>query len=380
MKAEKRGWHVSWIVAIACVCAGMFAFLVSCTAKKADVQIGGVYALTGKAASFGKEVKTGIDLAVEEVNAQGGIKGRMVTVISEDTQSDAKIAVSVLEKLIAVNKIPVALGFITSSEAMSCAPVAERSKVLMITPIAGTPDLKDAGDFIFRTRESGMEQSYKVADYIIKTLGIQEAALLCENAANAVGYREAFLERFKAFGGTVIVNLSYDEGQTDYRLVLTELKSKNPKAVYMPGVGKVIGRVLKQMRELGIETRVFSSAGIEDPELFRMAGDAANGVIYGAPAFSIGSEEPATKAFVQSYKAKFGEAPTVYSANAYDALMLVASAMRSGYLSPEGIRDALYDVRDYPGASGKLAFDKFGEVSKPVMLKRTRANSFEAIQ
>jgi branched-chain amino acid transport system substrate-binding protein len=379
MNAGTGKWKVLRGIAMTCVCTGLLAFLVSCTANPADVQIGGVYALTGKAASFGNEVKNGSDLAVGEINEGGGIKGRMIRVISEDTQSDAKTAVAVLEKLIAVNKISVAVGFITSSEAMSCAPVAERSRVVMITPIAGTPDLKDAGDFIFRTRESGVEQSHIVAEYMVKTLGIKEAALLCENAANAVGYRAAFMERFKDIGGTVIANLSYDEGQTDFRLVLTELKAKYPKAVYMPGVGKVLGRVLKQMRELGIEAQVFSSAGIEDPELFRMAGDAANGVIYGAPAFSTGSEEPATKAFVQAYKAKFGEAPTVYSANAYDALMLVAIAMRSGHLTAEGIRDSLYATRDYPGASGKITFDKFGEVSKPVILKCTGSGVFEPI-
>ncbi len=347
--------------------------------KTVSIQVGGIYSLTGKAASYGKWVKNGVDLAVEEINNTGGINGKRITVISEDTQSDPKLAVSAFEKLISVNKIPAAVGFITSTEALACVPVAERAKVIMITPIAGTPQLQGAGKFVFRTRESGLEQSQKIGEYIYNNLGIHEAAILAENAANAIGYRDAFIEKFQALDGKIDPNLTYDEGQTDFRAVITQLKKANPKAVYAPGVGKVIGRVIKQANELGLKTQFFSSAGIEDPELFKIAGEAANGIIYGAPAFALDSAEPHTRAFVDAYKKKYGEDPAVYSANAYDAMMLIGKAMRAGQNTPPQIRDYLHKVKDYAGASGVLTFDKYGEVQKPVVLKRTEGNRFVSL-
>jgi branched-chain amino acid transport system substrate-binding protein len=367
------------LLALAAIFAALLC-LFGCRGTDSTVRVGGVYALTEKAASFGKEVKTGVDLAVEEVNRTGGIKGRRLEVVSEDTRSDAKIAVSAFEKLIAIDKIPAAVGFISSAEALACVPVAQRTRVVMITPIAGTPKLRGAGDFVFRTVESGLEQSQMIAEFIYRRLATQKAAILCENAANAVGYRDAFIERFTKLGGVIEGNLTYEDGQTDFRLVLTRLKSMSPKAVYLPGVGKVLGRVLKQAHELQVHTRYFSSAGIEDPALFQIAGDAANGIIYGAPVFSLGSEEPATKSFVKSYGERFHKDPSVYSANAYDALMIIATALRDGGNTGDAIRDSLSGLRDYRGASGVLTFDKYGEVSKPVILKQTINQQFVVLE
>jgi branched-chain amino acid transport system substrate-binding protein len=341
------------------------------------IRFGGVYSLTGKTASFGEWVKKGVDLAVDQVNAQGGINGRKLEVLVEDTQADPKNAVSALQKLITVNRIPVVIGFITSSEALACAPIAERNKVLMITPIASAEDLRKAGDFIFRTRESGSLQSHRIAEYMYSDQGIKDAAVLCENAANAIGYRDAFVEKYKALGGKIILNELYDEGQTDFRNVLTKVKDKQATAVYAPGVGKIVGRILKQAAEMNIKPRFFSSAGLEDPEVFKVAGDAANGVVYGSPDFSEKSKRQATKHFFAEYKKRYNENPSVYSANAYDAVMLVVEAFRSANTKPEDIRDFLYGIKSYPGASGEITFDKDGEVSKPIILKRTVHGDFE---
>jgi branched-chain amino acid transport system substrate-binding protein len=370
---------VGLIVVVAVVVIAIIALRTIPQPASGEIKIGGVYALTGKGASFGKDVQRGVNLAVEEVNAAGGISGKTLVVAEEDTQSEAKHAVTAFEKLIAMDGIPVAVGFITSSEAMACAAVAERAKVVMVTPIAGTPKLKEAGDYIFRTRESGLEQGFTVARYVYEEAGTPQTAVLTENAANALGYRNAFVERFKELGGEIVADLTYDEGQTDVRAVLTQIKAANPPALYMPGVGKVLGRVVLQARELGLTCPIYSSAGIEDPALFELAGDSAEGIVYAAPAFSTESERAATKRFVEAYTAKYGAAPSVYAANAYDALMLVAKALQAQGTSADGIRDYLYGVEGYEGASGSLTFDEFGEVSKPVVMKVTASGGFSVL-
>lgn len=333
------------------------------------VRIGGVFSLTGKTASFGQWVQKGAILAVEEVNATGGIGGKDLRLVSEDTQSEPTLAVSSLERILAVDKPVAVVGFITSSEALACAPIAERNRVVMITPIAATPKLQDAGDYIFRTRENAGADGRIIAEYLVDKRQIETAAIIYENADNAIGYRDAFVGRYQELGGSIAKEYAYNSDEKDFRTVLTQLKASRVPAVYAPGVGKNIGRILSQAAELDWHPLFLSSAGIEDPELFTVAGDAANGVIYAAPAFSLTSDDSTTHRFVVDYRARWQDDPSPYSANSFDAVMLIAAALRSGATTSDQIKDYLYRIEGYPGASGTLGFDEFGEVRKPVVLK-----------
>lgn len=347
--------------------------------KQEEIKIGAVLSLTGKAASYGDWARKGITLAVEQLNENKANSFRF-KILQEDSQGDPKSAVSAMLKLISVDKVPVIIGFITSSEFLACAPISEQQKIVMISPVAGAPlDRKD-GSYVFRTRESGEYQSKIVAGYVCNALKIKKASILYENAANAIAYRNVFENTFKSYGGQIVQSLSYDEGQADYRSILTNIKANPVDAVYLPGVGKVIGHILVQAKELGIKTQFFSSAGIEDPELIRIAGETANGIIFGAPAFSLGSEEPHIHNFIESYRKRFNEEPSVYAANAYDAMMLVAKAIKSGKKIPEKIKNYLYRISNYQGASGKISFEKNGEVNKPVILKIIKNNQFMVLK
>lgn len=353
-------------------------FSVGCVKKdEKEIKIGTVLSLTGKAASYGDWARKGIALAVEQLNKTGNLR---FEVLQEDSGGDPKNAVSAMEKLISVNNVPVIIGFITSSEFLACAPIAEQREIVIITPVAGAPlDRKD-GSYVFRTRESGVSQSNIVADYVYNNLNIKRSSVLYENAANAIAYKDVFVNTYQSYGGKIVQLSSYDEGQTDYRSILAKIKANPVEAVYMPGVGRVIGQILVQANELGIKSRFFSSAGIEDPELFRIAGDSANGITFGAPAFSLGSEEPHIRNFIESYRERFKEEPSVYAANAYDAAMLVIEAIRTGKRTSDEIKDYLYDISDYMGASGKITFEKNGEVNKPVVLKIIKNNQFLLLQ
>jgi branched-chain amino acid transport system substrate-binding protein len=366
-------------IAILALVAATVWYWRASSAGNSDLVIGGIYALTGKAASFGKEVKNGADLAADEVNRVGGVGGKKLVIQPEDTQSEPKYAVAAFERLLSAYRIPAAIGFITSSEALACVPVAERAHVLMITPIAGTPKLRGAGRFVFRTRESGEEQARQVAEYVFSTAGIHRAAVLCETAANSAGYRAMFVDEFTKLGGSIVADLSYDESESDFRPLLTRLKALAPPAIYIPGVGTVIGRILRQASDLKLKAQYYSSAGIEDPELFAIAGDSATGVIYGAPAFSITDRASTTANFVAAYSRRFGEPPSPYAANSYDAVHLLAAALVDGQ-DGEGLRRRLLAVQDYSGASGLITFDEFGEVRKRSVLKRVRNGRFEILE
>lgn len=348
-------------------------FVFGCARKPEEIKIGTVLSLTGKAASYGEWARKGITLAVEQLNESGGFR---FEILQEDSQGKPTIAVSAMLKLISVDNVPVILGFITSGEFLAAAPIAEKNKVVIITPVAGAPLDRSDGSYVLRTRESGALESKKVAEYVYDSIKSKKASVVYENAANAIAYKDVFVNTYKSLGGEIDQLFSYDEGETDFHSILTKIKSNPVDAVYVPGVGKIIGRILVQAKELGIDTKFFSSAGIEDPELFRIAGETANGIIFGAPAFSLGSEEPHISNFIESYRKRFKEEPSVYAANAYDAMMVVAEAVKAGKRDSDEIKEYLYSISDYKGASGKITFEKNGEVNKPVILKITQNGQF----
>lgn len=342
-----------------------------------EIRIAGIYPLTGRAATFGIWARNGVAIAIDEINANGRINGIALVHMEADTQTDVKQAVAAFQKAISVDNVHASIGFVSSGEAMACAPLAERHKSVMITPVAGTSDLRTAGDYVFRTREGSTPQAKELAEYAHATLEFKSVAILAENAANAIAYSDAFAE---AFGGKIATRLTYEQNTNDFKPLLLRLKDGAAfDGVYAPGISTQIGMILRQAAEVGITTRWLSSAGIEDPKLFELAGDRAEGVIYVASSFHVNSQHPRTRAFVESYRQRYGDAPSVYAANAYDTVYLLAEAWKDGPLSGEPLVKALYGIRDYDGASGSITFDEYGEVLKPSVVKEVRGRTFNAI-
>lgn len=346
------------------------------TIKIKEIKVAGIYPLTGKAATFGQWAHNGVELAIDEINAAGGVNGVNLKHIVDDTQTDNKLAVSAFNKAISIHKVDAAVGFVSSGEALACAPVAEQNNTVMITPVAGTEKLKEAGEYVFRTRESGYLQAYKIAEYAIKQLKINRASILYENAANAIAYRDAFKSKFEALGGRIVTELSYDENTGNWRTYLAKLKQLDQAAVYAPGISTVIGLILKQSQEIGFKTQWLSSAGIEDPKLFEMAGGAAEGLIFATSFFSLDSNNQKTKHFVGAYQDKYGSQPSVYAANAYDTIYILAECFNNGAIKGQSLVDCLYGIMDFSGASGTITFDNYGEVYKPTTIKVVKDNRF----
>lgn len=350
-------------------------FFISCSNKQEEIKIGSILALTGKAATYGNWAKKGITLATEQLNARSK-NNIQFKVLFEDSQGDPKFAVSSMENLLSVNQVPVIIGFITSGEFLASAPLAEKRKTVIITPVAGAPLIREDGSFVFRTRENGTAQSKIVAEYMVNQLKIKNASIVFENAANAIAYKDVFNNTFSSIGGQIIQQLGYNEGQTDFRSILLEIKKKQVESVYIAGVGKIIARILIQAKELGIKSRIFSDAGIEDPELFKIAGNISDNIIFGAPAFSLNNNDSTTSNFIKAYQKRFNEDPSVYAANAYDAMMVIAKAVKSGSRTPNQIKNYLYNILNYDGASGNFTFEKNGEVKKSVILKIIKNQQF----
>lgn len=349
------------------------AFLVffsfGCVKKdEKEIKIGAILPLTGRAATYGERSYNGIKLALKKINNSADITKTPINIIVEDSQSQAQSSISAFQKLISVNKVPIIIGLLTSDEALSCAPIANKTRTVLFSPGASSTDIKFAGDFVFRNRESSDIQADVIAKACIDKSGGKDIAILHANAANAISYRDSFINAVKHLGFDVTNIVVYNEGNTDYRAEIEKLRVLKPKAVYLAGYDTELGIILKQCRELGFKPDFYASAGAISNKLLEIAQQGAEGLVCATAPFNAGSEEKHIKDFVSAFTEEYGEPPDWLAANSYDAVIIIAHILNSGARSGDEIKKGLYATRDFPGVSGNTTFDEYGEVVKPIEL------------
>jgi len=341
----------------------------SAAAENASITIGAVLALTGDAAHWGVPARDGAQLAVEEINAAGGIGGRKLALVVEDDHSRPADAVAAFNRLAAPGNAPVMLGAITSSATLAIAPLAEARQIVLISPSSTSPKVTDAGDFIFRVIPSGSLRAKILADYVYNDRGLRKLAALYIDNEGGIGGANAFKAHFTQLGGMVTLAETYPQGATDLRSQLGKINAANVDGAIVGSYPPDTVVVLKQARELGIKVPLFfTTESPESPQVLREAGDAANGAVYilAAPATGAAPEK-----FARAYEARFKHKAEVFAAEGYDVMRLIADAITAAGPSPSGpsIRDFLYRVKNYAGASGAITFDQHGDVVKPYAIR-----------
>lgn len=359
-----------WIgIGVVVVVALAIVLIVTQTKKKpGEIKIGAILPLTGDNAQWGIPPRKGAELAIEEINKQGGIKGKKLVLLSEDDRCEPKLGVSAFNKLLA-QKVKVILGAVCSSVTLAISPLAEKNKIILISPASTNPKITEAGDFIFRVIPSDALRGEVFAKYLFSK-GIKKVALLYINNEGGRGNRDVFIKKFTELGGEVLIEESYEQGATDMRTQLVKIKGSKAEALVIVSYLGDTPLIMKQAKELGLSLPLyFQTEAVEDPNVLRAAGETAEGVIYILPAPATG-EVP--EQFKKKYKEKYGSEPELFAAEAYDAIYLIADAIKSQKdkeISAEQIRDYLYSVKGYNGASGVISFDKNGDVIKPMAIK-----------
>ena len=247
------------------------------------------------------------------------------------------------------------------------------NKVIELSTLASTDDLKDAGDYVFRIREKASTHGKEMAKYA-KEAGYNKVALY-SGAANST-YSDAFEDEFKILGGEIVFSERYIEKSNDYRSGLLKIKSLAPDAVYLAGTAVDMAQILVQASETDFNTKWLASAGAENPKLIEIAGKNAEGLIFTTPAFNPEQEGGEAQKFVEAYKLKYGELPNFSAANGYDGIMLVYQVMKKYGYDSESIKNGLYATKNFPGVGGTFSFDEFGEVEKEIMFKIVKDGQF----
>jgi branched-chain amino acid transport system substrate-binding protein len=368
------------LAACAGACGLALEISMSVAAESGLITIGVVLPLTGDAAHWGIPARAGAELAVDEINHSGGIGGRKLALMIEDDRCQPPDGIAAFNRIMTAANPPVILGAVCSSVSLAIAPLAEARKTVMISPASTTPKLTDAGDFIFRVIPSGSLRAKILADYIYNQQGLRRLAALYINNEGGIGGASAFKAQFTQLGGTVVIEETYVQGATDLRAQLTKIKAANADGVMAGSYPPDTVLILLQARELDLRSPLFfTTESVENPDVLRQAGDAANGAVYilAAPAAGAAPEK-----FIRAYEGKFGHRPEVFAAEGYDVVRLIAGAIaatKGAPLTGPGIRDFLYGVRDYAGASGTITFDRNGDVIKPYAIKTIAGGSPKTI-
>ena len=341
------------------------------------LNIGIIVPLTGGAADFGMWAQNGVHIAVEELNEK---RNRKIRVFFEDSRMNTNEGLSAFKKLVSVNKVS---AVITSGSGvvLGIAPVADADKILQLNHAAVSPKIRDAGDYTFTLVNDADIETDEMASLVINKLGLKNMAVLYANTSYGVGTKDAVVRSFTQLGGKIVATESFEEDSADFRSQLLKLRQARPQATYFVANIKDSGRLLKQAQELGFKTQWVSYNAFESPEVINIAGQAAEGVIYtSSNLFDTSLASERENSFYGKYLKKYDMAPNIYAATAYDAVYLIALAHENTDGSGEAMKNFLYRIKDYQGASGLINFDATGSARKPVFLKTVRDGKFVIYQ
>ncbi len=359
----KKALVVLFVVMI----AGMM--FTGCSKKTSDtIKIGGIFPLSGSVAVYGTECRNGVELAINEINAAGGIDGKMLELVAEDDEGSPEKSVNAYKKLVTKDKCNVIIGSLTSGCTAAISSLAQAQKVLLLAPAATQTDITDAGDYVFRACFIDPFQGTVGGKFALEDLGAKNAAVLYDVQNDySIGLYENFKVVFEQGGGKVVAEESYSTGDKDFNAQLTKIKTTNPDVVYLPDYYGTVALIAKQLRAQGINAPIVGADGWDG--IIDNAGDEVLNGFY-SNHYAADSTDGKVVTFVNSYKAKYGSTPVSFAALGYDCVYLLKDAIGAAKSADSTtLKDQLMKTN---GAyvTGNLTFDaKRNPVKSAVMLE-----------
>jgi branched-chain amino acid transport system substrate-binding protein len=338
-------------------------------ATTGDIVVGMYGSLTGDGASFGQSSREGTELAVDEINSAGGLLGgRKIKLLVEDDQSKPEEASNAVTKLVTQDKVVAVLGEVASRRSLAAAPVCQKYMVPMISPSSTNERVTQVGDYIFRVCFIDPFQGEVLAKFAYNDLKARKVAILKDIQQDySVGLTDSVMKHFTALGGQVLDPVSYSTGDSDFKAVLTQVRSQKPDAVFVTGYYPEAAIIARQARELGMKMPLLGGDGWVGDAL-KNGREALNNSFI-SNHYSGDNPDPVVQNFVKAYRAKFGREPDAIAALAYDAVKVLADAMtRSNSTDGPKLRDALAHG-DVPGVTGRLKINAQRNVDKPAVIQ-----------
>ncbi|MRR35506.1 ABC transporter substrate-binding protein [bacterium] len=353
----------SWflLVSFLVVCFGMTE------ARSEEIKVGAILRLS-QGASDGLPAKRGIEIAVKEINAAGGINGKQLKVVFEDEKDSAQASVAAYQKLVSMDKVQVVIGPMMSGNVLAVAPLAERDRITVITPNGTSPKISDAGQYIYRgcTRiDKQAEALTKYAKDVMKTTAV---AILYSNEPYGKGCNDLFTKYFTGLGIPVVAAESFMVGDRDFSSQLTKIKGQKFDLIFIPGYLQETAPAISQARKMGIKVPSVGVFGDMAPDYIKLAGKASEGHVNASEYnedYKTATNAKFKKAYYSIVKADAKEPNnSMFAAITYDMTRIVAKAIAAKGNTADGVKAYLDTMKDFDGVTGKLSFDANGDVVK----------------
>ncbi len=355
----------------------MVLFMFGSVAFAGDVvKIGLFVPLTGFAAADGASAKHAALLAVEKINKDGGINGKKLELVIYDDRVKSQEAVAIARKLVEQDKVVGVVSGSYSTPTRAAAPIYQRYGIPMIAAYATHPDITKAGNFIFRAGFLAAVEG-KAGGYVAtKLLNAKKIAVFTMDNDFGRALSAGFVKEAKKNGAEIVANLSFALGEKDFSPMLTKVKGLSPDVLYSTGYYSEGALVVKQAKDLGLNVQIVGQEGFDSPMFLKIAGDAANGVIITTD-LNRDDKREIVKWFIKEYRERYKMEPDMVGASTFDAVYILASAIKKAGEDPKKIRDAIAETKDFEGLTGLIkGFNKLGEVMKDVQVQKVKDGRF----
>jgi branched-chain amino acid transport system substrate-binding protein len=345
------------------------------------IKVGEFASMTGKEATYGQASHKGTLLAVEEVNAAGGVLGQKLELILEDNQSKAGESGTIVKKFISRDKVIAVLGEVASNRSLEAAPICQNAKIPMITPSSTSPEVTAKGNYIFRVCFIDPFQGTVMAKFAKNSLKLRKVGLLTSvSSAYSVGLAKYFRERFTADGGTVVLEQKFAEGDKDFRAQLTAIRAAGVEGVFIPGYYAEAALICRQARDLGLNIPLFGADGWESPELVQIGGGAVEGT-YFATHYSPENKDPVVARFNTRFRERWGNVSDTLTGLGYDSVMMLVDAIkRAGTTDGPKLRDALAATKNFKGVTGTITLDAQRNPTKSAVVLLVKNGKFQFVE
>ncbi|MGE5380048.1 MAG: ABC transporter substrate-binding protein [Methylocystaceae bacterium] len=345
------------------------------------IKVGFLGALTGDVANYGQPGLKGLKMAADELNAKGGILGKKVEIVEADNRGDATEAANITKKFITRDRVSAIIGDPCTGITKVAANIAQSQKMVLISPGASGEGVCAVGDYIFRNVTLDEVAAPTVADYVVNKLGKKNVAIITAiNDSYSVGLTKYFKDGFTKAGAQIVGEESIQKGDTDFSAQVTKLKAKNPDIFVFTGYYTEAALFMQEAAKQGMKIPFVGGDGCLGADLYKLGGAAVEGsMVYCG--FSPEGATAETQKFLDDYKVKYKQDADMFSAQYYDALMIVAQAMeRAKSTDPKVYRAEMAKTKDFPGVSGVTTFRENREPIKSlVYLLTVKDSSFKLL-
>lgn len=328
------------------------------------IKLGVNYELSGDVATYGQASVTGIKMAIEEINEAGGIDGKQIELVEVDNKSDAAEATTLATRLMSQDGVIACMGPATSGAFKATIPVANDNQVPVVSGSATADDVTvtdgEVQEYAFRICFNDSFQGTIMAQFADENLSAGTAVIIQDNSSDyATGLAAAFTAEFENRGGTIAATEGFNAGDTDFNSILTRLRGETFDVVYLPGYYSEAGLIIKQARELGIESPILGADGFDSPTLLELAGAEPLNEVYFTNHYSSIDEDPAVVEFIAAFEEAQGEEPNAFHALGYDLGKFVADAVgRASELTGEAVKTAMAETKGFTGVTGTFDVDE----------------------